>query len=642
MRARLRVLCFGLLLPGAATAQEGIHPDELALKPKIDAAIDNGVEALLRAQLRDGTWGRYGQFEGGKTALCTYALLKCGVGIDHPAVRRAMLFLEGVRPRQTYTIACMMLAYSAAGSKAHLARVKRMARQLVEWQLEGDYGYPFQGMGADGETMSRPDLSNTQYAALGLWVAQKHKIKIPTLVWLDLIAATLAYRSKAEPIKTKASAENKSKTVAGGVVEVQGFGYRPRKDPSGSMTTAGVSILQICKLGLGARMPRKIRSQVDGAIEKGLAWLSHHFSVRQNPGRRGAWHYYYLYGLERVGSLTRVERMGRHRWYVKGARLLTNQQNRDGMWKGRDRNREVQTAFALLFLRRATQYGAAVTGGKSSHTRRHLFAAGGRHDDVTIKGAGQQPLALYIPGFGADLKDEHKTNGIRVVQVEYLLGDRVLGQLQGKSPKAWTSDTFLYRAHALERGVHRIRTRVTLVAHDVPAGGTSPTVQIESARMRVDIRDVFAEWMNVVAKISTPENLLLAVEVTAIGSTNLERAGAAIDRNDNTHWVCHDSDEKPELTLVLSKSVNAGRIVLTQAGSRGGQRGEWAEILNVEVYINKDVKPLMIEMDDDQMAATVFALPRRRKINRLRFRIVASSPGRRGTAAGFSEIMLLK
>ncbi len=62
------------LLAQLANAQPGIHPDELKLKPRIDAAITRGAETLLSAQLRDGTWGRYGAYDGGKTALCAYAL----------------------------------------------------------------------------------------------------------------------------------------------------------------------------------------------------------------------------------------------------------------------------------------------------------------------------------------------------------------------------------------------------------------------------------------------------------------------------------------------------------------------------------------------------------------------------------------
>lgn len=638
MRVLSVTLFLGCALPGIAQAPPKIHPDELTLKPKIDAAIDSGVEALIDRQRRDGTWGRYNDYDGGKTALCAYALIKCGVSISHPAVRRAMLYLDGVQPNQTYTVACMMLAYSAAGPQ-NTGRVKDLARLLLQWQRKGDYGYPFP-MSGDGE-FSRPDLSNTQYAALGLWVAQKHKIRIPPETFRTLINAAMMYRAKPEMIKKTTTGEHT--VTGGGKREVRGFSYRPGNNkPTGSMTTAGVSILQICKLGLGGKLG-KSRRAVDAAIESGIAWLGHHFRVRSNPGARGSWAYYYLYGLERVGSLTRVEQMGGHWWFVRGARHLIHDQNADGLWAGRDDHAEVQTAFALLFLRRATSYSVATTGpGQRSSGKKHLFTAGVAFDPVSIGGAGQQPLSLWVPGFGADLKARHGHLGIRVVQVEYLLGDRVLGQVAGDPTKAWTTDSFLFRVPALRRGLHEIKARVTLVAHNVRAGQTSPMVKVMSPPMEVEIRDVFAKWMEVAAKLASDDNLLLGPGVKVTCTSNQKTARLVSDGNDSTHWVCKASDENPEIHIELPKSVSAKQLVFSQAGGRGIDRGQFDHILDVEVFINKDVKPTMITLEDDQLAVTTFMLPRRRKIRSLRLRIVSRLPGRRAFQAGFSEIAIMK
>ncbi|MEE2885848.1 MAG: hypothetical protein VX951_00315 [Planctomycetota bacterium] len=629
MRALTVTLCLGCALAGAAQAQPKIHPDELKLKPQIDAAIDAGIEALVDRQLRDGTWGRYNQYDGGKTALCAYALLKCGVSVDHPAVRRALLYLDGVKPYQTYTVTCMMLAYSAAGPQ-NTARVKDLARLLLKWQLEGDYGYP----------MSRPDLSNTQYAALGLWIAQKHKIRIPETVFLSLITATMQYRSKPEMIK--AITTGKHTVTGGGKREVRGFGYTRGKKPTGSMTAAGVSILQICKLGLGGKLG-KIRRDVDNAIESGVAWLGHHFRINSNPGAGGSWLYYYLYGMERVGSLTRIEQIGKHWWFVKGAQSLISQQGGDGLWKPQDSHPEVETAFALLFLRRATSIAAATTGsGGSASVKRHLFSAGVAFDPVTIGGAGQQPLSLWIPGFGEDLKERHRQYGIRVVQVEYLTEERILGQIAGNPTKAWKNDTFLYRVPALQRGVHTIHARVTVVAPNVRTGQTTPTEKAESPDMEVEIRDVFAKWMEVAAKLSTSDNLLRGAGVRVTATSNPKNAKFVTDGNDATHWVCTSKDENPEITLMMPKPVSASKLVFSQAGGRGVDRGQFDHILDVEVFINKDVKPTMITLEDDQLAVTTFDLPRRRKIRSLRLRIVSRLPGRRAFQAGFSEIAVMR
>ena len=94
----------------------------------------------------------------------------------------------------------------------------------------------------------------------------------------------------------------------------------------------------------------------DDSLERALTWLGNNFSVRRNPGRRGAgstWHYYYLYGLERVGRLTARRLIGEHDWYREGAaELIKLQDGVLGSIKPRMTtslgNEYTETAFALL------------------------------------------------------------------------------------------------------------------------------------------------------------------------------------------------------------------------------------------------------------------------------------------------------
>ncbi len=44
------------------------------------------------------------------------------------------------------------------------------------------------------------------------------------------------------------------------------------------------------------------------------------------------WHLYYLYGLERAASLSNVEKIGNHDWYVEGYRVLLKSQDPNGGW----------------------------------------------------------------------------------------------------------------------------------------------------------------------------------------------------------------------------------------------------------------------------------------------------------------------
>jgi hypothetical protein len=56
-----------------------------------------------------------------------------------------------------------------------------------------------------------------------------------------------------------------------------GWGYNGGDRAYGSMTTAGICAIALCRNAMGEKAP-----EVDPQIEQGLAWLSKHFSVREN------------------------------------------------------------------------------------------------------------------------------------------------------------------------------------------------------------------------------------------------------------------------------------------------------------------------------------------------------------------------
>ena len=88
---------------------------------------------------------------------------------------------------QTYDAACVLLALSAHDPIGHRLWIGELARALISWQEKGgEWGYP-------GLIL---DLSNTQYAALGLWVAARAGVEIEASVWERLARATLRYRGE--------------------------------------------------------------------------------------------------------------------------------------------------------------------------------------------------------------------------------------------------------------------------------------------------------------------------------------------------------------------------------------------------------------------------------------------------------------
>jgi hypothetical protein len=135
---------------------------------------------------------------------------------------------------------------------------------------------------------------------------------------------------------------------------------------TGSMTTAGLACVFICKAHLEGRSgyDKAHAAAVDKALRDGAGWIAKNFDAMHNPavyaagGAAHAGHiFYYLYGLERAGVLLLVPKFGTHDWYDEGTRAILGWQTDAGSWDG---GREgtvgaaCDTSFALLFLARGT------------------------------------------------------------------------------------------------------------------------------------------------------------------------------------------------------------------------------------------------------------------------------------------------
>jgi hypothetical protein len=193
----------------------------------------------------------------------------------------------------------------------------------------------------------RADPSNTQFALLGLYEAERVGIEVSDVVW----RRSLGYWTRLQ--RPDGS-----------------WGYMPQEPSRGSMTCAGIAST-IIALGQVSEGDARIRNgeveccqpQADHSIPtKGLNWLAKHFSVTSNPtdlaGRGRAYNqmylFYYLYGMERVGRMTANRFIGSHDWYREGAELLLRTQDRfTGAWKGSgggESNQDIATSLSLLFL----------------------------------------------------------------------------------------------------------------------------------------------------------------------------------------------------------------------------------------------------------------------------------------------------
>jgi hypothetical protein len=595
-------------------AQGKTHPEELQLRSKIDAAIDSGVESLFDRQFRDGSWGLHGDYTGGRGGLCLYTLLQCGVSRNHPAMRRAIAFCDGAEPDRTYSTTCMIMALDALRD-GRSQRIEDLIEKMISWQRpQGDWAYP----------TGTVDLSCTQYAALGLWIGHKRGLKIDPRVWHKLLKSVEAFRGEVEMLDNKLAKGRTGATK----VESAGYTYRRRGDgdqkPTGSMTSAAITIMEVCKAGLGRKMSRTSRNKTDQRIEAALRWLAQRFSVASNPN--GGHHYYYLYGLERIGALTKREQFGPHWWYIMGAKhLIETQDQAAGNWGSVN-----DTCFSLLFLRRATS-GHAPTTGIGGGGKRHVFAVGDKDSDVRLRGAGQQPLSMWIDGFGESLIDLHSDFGVRVVSVEYLdATGNVLAKVAGDPTKTWQTksgqgETFLHRDKAMVRGEHKLHARVTLLANDAEPGATGPIEVIESGQMTVKIRDVFEDWMKS-ANASYHGNLLRGKEVKLFASSAINEQNPGthiIDGLDSKRWIASPDDKSPSITMSWRRAINVGRIMFAPPAQHDGELAQFDEFTAIEVLIgNSKDRWLRIPMGKDKLAPVIFELPKPRKMRAIKIRFV--------------------
>ena len=587
----------------------------------VNAAIDKGVAWLLRQQQLDGTWD-YGQAPRiGNTALIAYTLVKSGLDPQHQAVQRVFAHLEDVWPERTYDTALLILALEAHGAPQHRPRIQELADQLQEWQK------PATGFGYPGGN----DLSNTQYAALGLWAAAKAGARIDQRVWFDLIQGTLAY-----------------------VSPDGGFTYSPGgQSATGSMTAAGIAVLSICRdqLGLEDRGKDKRKyEKVQGPIDGALVWLAKNFSVTENPGRGKAHLGYYLYGLERVGALAPAERIGDRDWYAEGAGFLVKGQAANGSWSGSLGGDNPQTCFALLFLRRATM---PVTGGLH-RTGGRRFAIEDLESDVRIAASGDNPMGMWLVGFSrrwseelAWPEDANKGgggSGPRVSRLIWTVDGVEAARLEGDEARATGAERFEFQSHFAEPGSHRIQATVHVLRppRRDSSGRTYPASLkvLTSPELEVNVDNAVAEWMLDNAR-DPSRNLMGAGLPVASASSERGNSGAAnaIDGHQARSWIARGDDPTPTLTLTLQEPQEANVILVGHARGNPVEPGRWARALEVDVHVNGE--RYRLRMHSDERRKGVLVLPRRTRVRELRLVVPFAAPGRGGEAStGFAEVEL--
>ena len=329
-----RILAFGLAAAGVWGAGTGARAQ--VTDDDVRKAIEAGHDYLVGKCNADGSFGDDKGMLGGKSALAFMTLAYMG---DHPNrehMTRALEYLisidadQGFNQRQGYAVPIRIMGLSYVhnkliGDKRALVRM-RMLEDLMRLKAgqarNGGWRYELRG-GNDY------DYSVTQWPILAMREA--------SIVGIEF---------DPEPLLKARTLYLKEQHGDGG------WGYQHGGDSYGSMTAAGTAslfiIADVLEPASGCPcLSGRSQSQAGPsarAIEKALDWLGQRFSAKENPGRGGGHHLYWLYCVERVGIAAGYKRFGDHDWYKEGAEILVKAQ-KDGHWGSFE-----DTCFALLFL----------------------------------------------------------------------------------------------------------------------------------------------------------------------------------------------------------------------------------------------------------------------------------------------------
>ena len=566
---------------------------ELAeLQGPIDLAIDRGVNYLLDHQMIDGGWGQHSNYPGGITPVVLYALLKCGLTPDHPVIERGMNSLQRRTLNKTYSAGFTLLALAAADRDEYKDYAEEVMTWLISVLPKGSvYGYP----GSD-------DLSNHVVACLGIDAAARvYDIKVDGEFWKMALEGTLDLRTAEERIQRE-----------DGTTEYErGFTYRKGgKDASGSMTSAGMTVAVLALKNGGNKIPVRLRKDAERAIVQGSMWLGNHWAVNTNPPNR-SWHYFHLYGLERVGALMEQEMYGGHPWYLEGASFLVDDQKGNGSWGDNERD----TAMGLLFLKRATSLAVTEAG-----TRKAPSLATAEDADVVLRAIGDTPMTIWVA--------DSRVAGTKAEFFASRMGEQLELNLGGGEEVngRWTLRTQFPRP-----GRWEIWCRL-----DTPGG------VLASPKLQVAVRLVAsAELM--AASTAPSRNLLIGAEGLSW------RASSERDKNrkpeklaDGTYadgWSSAKEDTDPWVMFESRKGIRARYVRFTPETTRQTQMGHQRPTKLRVILNKKDV--FEVEVPNDPWEKAVLDLGKKTRIKQLEVHIAALQGGTLGqTHTGLSEIEL--
>ncbi len=333
----------------------GVDP---ALREQIHQAIRRGIFALRARQSKDGSFAE----NLGYTALAALALRHTGTPDGTEASHRALNWIlrwHGADVlRRTYEagITAMLLA----ADRSHPKVLRQIHDQLAFGPRRSGGYWDYEPKGGTPPA----NLSTSQFAALGLWAAERFDTPLARDAW-------------DRHLETLLRAQNEDGSwgyyLPGAPAAAQLDAY-----PTGTFMGLADVLLAEQALAEPLRGSPEARARVLVARARGEAALRRHvqwtLAVPGGAHPMGAvYAYYRLFALEKACVFLGEEEVGGVAWYRDGARWLLAAQAKDGLWSaagagGRDVppgaivvTDTLDSSFALLFLLRAASVYRPIT-----------------------------------------------------------------------------------------------------------------------------------------------------------------------------------------------------------------------------------------------------------------------------------------
>jgi len=327
--------------------------------PEVKAVIEKGltyIAANVDSRL------------GGK-CLAGIAFLKNGRKADDPVIKAALedcrAKLSGLTNEDNYSLGAAIIFLCELDPQQHRSLIEKYLAEVLQRQMSiGSWSYAGYATG---------DTSQTQYAVLGMWMAQRHGFQIP----LKTVEGVTSWLMRTQDVgggwgyqgidpgnyqRTTQSNTTQSLSAAGlgslyvcaDLISITEGRPADKKDEA-----ALPSVLKEVKTVDSAKAkPTRMTSQVidSSAVRQAMLLGNQWFS--KNYGKEAPdWQHYYLYAYERYRSYQELA-LGKAEkepsWYNEGYDLLKKTQQPDGSWQGQD-NSQVATVFAVLYLSRSSR-----------------------------------------------------------------------------------------------------------------------------------------------------------------------------------------------------------------------------------------------------------------------------------------------